>query len=807
MRNNSLQNRWFTQKKWKPFGFQLDTWSAFKQEKSGFLNAPTGSGKTLAIWFGVLENYYFNPSPKKGLHTLYITPLRALSKEILIATQQVSIDLALSYTVALKTGDTPMQDRKNIYKNSPHALITTPESLHIMLTQKNYENFFESLEYIIVDEWHELLGTKRGVQTELAILRIKNTAKKCKLWCISATIGNLEQAAHVLLKNFENNCIIKSNLDKKISLHTLLPNSINTYSWAGHLGIKMLQNVMGVIIKYSTTLIFTNTRSQAEIWYQKIVTEYPDLVGQVALHHSSLDLETRHWVENQLKTRNLKVVICTSSLDLGVDFPSVDAIVQIGSPKGIARFMQRAGRSGHSPNSESTIYFVPTHSLEIIEAVALKDAIENKYIEHKVPLVRCFDVLIQYLITLAVSDGFCAQELFLEIKKTHCFESITLEEFNWCLQFIVEGGKSLNVYDEFKKVEFENGKYLVKNKRQIIRHKLSIGTIVSDSMMQVKYINGKKIGFIEEWFISKLNKGDCFWFSGRNLEIQNIHIQEVLVKNTSKKAGIVPAWMGGRIPLSSNLSESIKTVLKKIEQQDCLTPECTFLQPLLLLQKQYSYWPAEQDLLIEEYKDKEGYHLFIYPFEGRFIHEGLACVLAYRISKLTPITFSMAMNDYGFELLSDVPFSHFIHNNLEIFSPKNLFHDLEQSIHLTEMCQRKFRDISTISGLVFQGYPGKNITNKHLQGSAQLFYKVFTEYDPHNLLTKQAKEEVLFQQMEITRLQKVLHQISKKNIIFKNISRYTPFSFPIMVDRLRERLSTEDLDTRIQKILSSYAKN
>lgn len=804
----SIATKWFKYKKWKPFSFQEETWKAIEEGRNGLLNSPTGSGKTLAIWFGILEQYYkHNPNKKKpkhtGLHCLWITPLRALSKEILLATQYVSNDLGLDYTIALRTGDTSVAERTKQRKRSPHALITTPESVHVLLASKEYNKFFAGLKFIIIDEWHELMGSKRGVQIELALSRLKALNPGLIIWGISATIGNLKEARNILLGNDPRAVTIKADLDKELHMETIFPDKVEKYSWAGHLGIQLLPKIIPVIEQNNTTLVFVNVRSQAEIWYQRLLDAAPHLAGQIALHHGSLSDIIRRWVEDNLHQGNLKAVICTSSLDLGVDFRSVDAVIQIGSPKGIARFMQRAGRSGHNPGALSKIYFAPTNSLEIIEGSALKYAIEKGEMESRIPYTRSFDVLIQYMVTLAVSDGFRADQLFTEIKHTHCFESITEQEFNWCLDFIVHGGSSLTSYDEYHKVISENGLYKVTNRAIAMRHRLSIGTIVGDSMMNVKFLGGKKIGVVEERFISNLKPGEVFWFGGRNLELVMVKDMEARVRSSKSKNGKVPAWLGGRLPLSSQLAEGIRLQLDDYARGKINSKELEKLAPLLDLQKKVSHVPAKNELLIEQFKTRDGYHLFVYPFEGRFVHEGMSAILAYRIGLLEPVTFSIAMNDYGFELLSDkeIDISKITDNNL--LSPEFLYDDALKSMNATEMAKRKFRDIAIIAGLVFLGYPGNQKKTRHLQASSQLFFKVFEDYEKDNLLLREAFNEVLDFQLEITRMQRAFSRISQQTIITAKPDKPTPFSFPILVDSLRERFSNEDIQARIDKILKS----
>ncbi len=805
---------WFQQKEWEAHSFQQEAWQAVLDGYSGLVNAPTGSGKTYSLWFGILldfasKNPRYQEKKPEGLHAIWITPIRALAKEIQSATSRTCTDLGISYEIGIRTGDTSPQERAKQKKGLPQLLITTPESLHMLLSQKGYPEIFKTLSLIVIDEWHELLGSKRGVQTELAISRLKAISPSLKIWGISATIGNLEEAKTILLgTHAEKSILIRADLDKRVEIETIFPDVIENFPWSGHIGTRLLQKVLPIIRESTTVLLFTNTRSQSEIWFRQIAEAAPDLAGLIALHHGSLDQETRNWVEDRLHTGKLKAVICTSSLDLGVDFRPVDKVIQIGSPKGVARFMQRAGRSGHRPGALSKIYFVPTNSLEIIEGAAMREAIKRHIIESRIPYFRSFDVLIQYLVTLAVSEGFRSEEIFEEVKKTFCFHTITHAEWDWVVRFITTGGNTLYAYDEFHKVVVEEGIFKVINKGIALRHRLSIGTIVSDVSMQIKYMSGKRIGTIEEWFISRLEPGKSFWFSGKNLEIVSIRNMEVFVRNSKSKKGIIPSWEGGRMPLSSQLSEMIRYKIDHYFNQESQKEiELQKLWPLFQLQERRSHLPSNTEFMIEQIESNEGYHVFMYPFEGRLVHEGMAAIVAKKIGQIKPMTFSIAMNDYGFELLSDqeIPIEEALEQHL--FDPEHLYQDIQQSVNATEMARRRFRDIAGIAGLVFHGFPGKVVRTKHLQSNSQLFFNVFEEMEPQNLLLRQAYEEVLDFQLEISRMRTAYERINGQKIVLIKPEKISPFAFPIMMDRLsRGKFSNEDLETRVNRIKAHLEK-
>jgi len=798
---------WFEKNSWQAYDFQKETWTAILDGKSGLLNAPTGSGKTYAIWVGFVLQALQHKKKQTGLQIIWVTPLRALAKDICRNMQLACDAMGLDWEVGLRTGDTSQKERAAQKKRMHQALVTTPESIHVLLAQKDAPKIFKSLKMVVVDEWHELIGGKRGVQLELALAYFRNlNSEPIQTWAISATIGNLEEATQVLLGDlFEEAAIIRAHIDKKIEVESILPKSVKELPWSGHLGTNMLRRILPILDENTSTLLFTNVRSQTEIWYQKLMEEAPELAGLVAMHHGSLDTEVRTWVEERLHEGKLKCVVCTSSLDLGVDFRPVDMVIQVGGPKGIARFFQRAGRSGHQPGATSKIYFLPTHSLELIEAAVLKETLSNNQFESRNPLTLCYDVLVQFLVTLAVGPGFFPKETLSYIRTSHAFKNLTDKEWDWCLEFITTGGASLSAYDEYAKVEIESdGRFKVNNRRIAMRHRLSMGTIVSDPMVNVKYVKGSFIGTVEETFIAQLKEGDTFWFAGRNLQLVRVKDMTAQVKKSNKTTGPIPRWGGGKASFTSLLSNKMRLKIEDASNHIYEGPEMEAIRPLLEKHRNLSFLPKSNELLIEQIKSDEGTHIYFYPMEGKYVHDVLAALIAYRISVSQPISFSMASNDYGFEILTDlnVEVENFL--ELDIFSTENLMDDITASINNTEIAKRNFRVIASIAGLIFQGYPGRNMTFKHLQASTSMIFKVFEEYDPHNLLLEQAKREVLSLNFEEERLTKAIERINEQKFVVKRLVQPTPFCFPIMVDRLREKFTTETLSARIEKMQLAF---
>jgi len=890
---------WFAAQGWTAQPFQREVWAHMAEGRSGLLNAPTGTGKTYAVWGGVVNAALVNVTPAssrspsrvtpgltrsrgkdigatpaparsdktQGLRAIWITPLRALAGEIAESAQRMCDGVGLDWKVGTRTGDTSTKERAAQKKALPQLLVTTPESLHVMLATKGYADLFKHLDWFIADEWHELLGSKRGVQVELGLSRLKALRPQLGIWGISATIGNLQEAMDVLLGTDHSAStgtaclpdrqvapsarrslgeggpgrpapvLVRSTLRKPIEIHSIIPDKVEHYPWAGHLGLKLAHRLLPIIEQSTSTLIFTNTRAQSEIWYHHLLDIAPELAGTIALHHGSLDREVREWVEKALDDGRLKAVVCTSSLDLGVDFRPVESVVQIGGPKGVARFVQRAGRSGHRPDATSRIWFLPTHALELVEAAALRQAAEEGSIEARQPLFRCFDVLAQYLVTLAVSDGFTPAALLHEVRSTWCFKDITPQEWDWLLTFITSGGKSLAAYDEFKKaVVDDDGLIRVHDRRVALRHKLSIGTIVGNESYAVKLIGGGRIGTVEEWFINQLKTGDVFWFAGRSLEFVRVQGLVAQVRKSREQKGKIPSWQGGRMPLSSYMAKVLREQLtppasppaplrrRGVTGTESLAvgekrsaddipdtgdkrfPEMVAVQPILQRQRETSIVPTEGELLIERFESREGHHVVIYPFEGRLVHEAMGSLLAFRMSLLKPITFSIAMNDYGFELLSDqpIPIEEALDNDL--FSPQDLLSDLQRSLNATEMAKRKFRDIASIAGLVFKGMPGRPLKERHMRANSSLFFDVFREHEPEHLLLRQAYDEAFDIQMELPRMREALERIQRQRMVIKDPGKFTPFAFPILVDRLREKLTSEQLEDRIRKMTERLEK-
>jgi ATP-dependent Lhr-like helicase len=787
---------WFKSREWESFPFQRKVWREFLEGKSGLIHSATGTGKTLAAWLGPLAS-----GGNEGLQVLWITPLRALAGDTALSLQMPLQDLRPDWRVEIRTGDTTSSERVRQRLDQPQALVTTPESLSLMLSYPDWEKYLSSLRVVIVDEWHELMSTKRGVQTELALARLRHRNPGLQTWGISATLGNLDEAMAALLGSTDHEGIlVQGEVPKEIIIDSLIPDSIERFPWAGHMNTRMLPQVVEAIETSNSCLLFTNTRSQAELWFQAILDARPDWAGVIELHHGSLDRDVRTAVENGLKTGLLRAVVCTSSLDLGVDFTPVDRVLQIGSPKGVARLLQRAGRSGHRPGIASRVSCVPTNALEFLDVASAREAAQRGEIEGREEAEKPLDVLVQHVITIASGGGFEEGELFREVKSAHAYRNLTAEEWEWVLSFTSSGGASLQAYDNFKKVGKHRDEYLVRDAHVARQHRMSIGTIVSDAAMTIQYLKGGKLGTVEESFIARLRPGDKFLFGGRPLEFVRQKDMVAWVRRSSSTSGTVPRWMGSRLPLSGKLAAAIRRTLDRIHDGELGAPELEAIAPLLEVQQRWSAIPRRDDFLIERVQSREGHHIFFYPIEGRLVHEGLAALFGFRLSRLTSITFSLAYNDYGLELLSPdpAPLEQAISEGL--LSPENLSEDIAGSLNAVEMSRRQFREIARISGLVFDGYPSQRKTARQLQGSSGLFFDVFSRYEPDNLLLQQSFREVLEKQLEHGRMLRALERLSTSNLVITEPPAPTPFAFPILVDRFRESVSSQSISERIDSM-------
>ena len=790
---------WLTARGWKAFAFQRQVWREMAAGRSGLLHATTGSGKTLAVWLGALQAFGGSEAP---LTVLWVTPMRALSHDTLLALQDAAATLAPTWTLAARTGDTPGGERAAQQRRWPTGLVTTPESLSLMLSRADAPDVLKRVRLVVVDEWHELLGTKRGVQLQLALARLRRWNPDLMTWGLSATLANLDEAADTLAPNA---VVVRGAQDKKIAIDTLLPERIERFAWGGHMGLTMLPAVIEQVEAAASSLVFTNTRSQCERWFQAMLEARPDWAGLIALHHGSVDAEMRRWVEAAMKAGQLKCVVCTASLDLGVDFLPVEQVLQIGSAKGIARLLQRAGRSGHAPGRRSRVTMVPTHSLEIVEASAVRAAVNAGRIEPRRPPDAPLDVLVQHLVTVALGGGFRPEELLPEVRTAPSYRDLSDKAWAWTLAFVRHGGETLRAYPDFQRVvPDEDGVWRVPDLRLARRHRSNIGTIVSDAVVSVQFLGGGRIATVEESFIARLRNGDVFLLGGRALELIRIEGLTAYVRVAKADKAKLPRWDGGQFPISDTLADSMLERFDEATQGRFTDREMRFVSPLLKLQSQWSALPGSQRLLAEVLESSDGHHLFLFPFAGRVVHLGLASLLVWRVGRETPATFTMAITDYGMELLSatKIDWASRLRDLLAPVDRTTLRDEVLAGLNGSELARRRFRQIARIAGLIFQSHPGEQRSQRQLQASASLYFDVFRQHDPQNRLLHQAEAELLSAELDVDALGRTLERMAAQELDIQQPARATPLSFPLMVERLRERASSESLAQRLSRMLA-----
>jgi ATP-dependent Lhr-like helicase len=786
---------WFAEQGRRPAPFQRAAWRHWAEGQHGLVHAPTGTGKTLAAAGGPLIDGVLNPGT--GLRLLWITPLRSLATD---TTQHLSAAveaMGLSWRVLRRTGDSGSAERARLRRGACELLVTTPESLALLLSYPDARERFAQLRGVVVDEWHELLGNKRGTLLQLGLTRLRRWCPQARLWGLSATLGNLDEAMQALAGD---GVLVGATSRKKFTIETALPEGGERFPWAGHLGLSQLPRVLGAVMEARTSLVFANTRSQAELWHEALASVWPESLDTLALHHGSIDPKLRFATEEALRVGALRCVVATSSLDLGVDFSSVDRVIQVGSPKSLARLLQRAGRSGHQPGMPSRILCVPTHLLELAEIAAARRALEEGHLEPRHPMRGCLDVLAQHLMTMALGGGFDADDAYAEITSTMAYAHLPRERFDAVLAYLQTGGSALASYPEYQKLSVAGGRYHVESSRIARMHRLSIGTITSDGSLQVRYMKGARLGSVEEQFISRLRPGDRFLFAGRNLELIRVKDMTAYVRAAPNRRGGVPRWLGGRLPLSGELSDQLRRTLAEPAPR---TSEMRALGPLLSIQRGQSTVPEVDETLCEQTRTREGDYLFVYPFAGRLAHEGLAAVLAYRLARLQPADYGYAVNDYGLTITAARMPALDAERMRMLLHPAHLRTDIRESINLTELARRQFREIARVAGLVFNGYPAQSKTMRQLQASSGLLYDVLRRHDPSHPLLWQAEREVLDQQLDFTRLRACLLRVARSRLVWEEPKRLSPLAFPLWVERLRGGIAADDWKSRVERMLAT----
>lgn len=816
---------WFASRGWTPWAFQRDSWAAFGAGSSGLIEVATGAGKTYAAYMGPLAamiDECEGGGALAGVRVLYVTPLRAVTRDIEKALALPILEMGLALTVEGRTGDTSAATRARQRDRLPNVLVTTPESLSLLLTREKACEMFSTLRCVIVDEWHELLCSKRGTQVELALARLRRCAPGMRTWAMSATLPNREAAlgAAVGVEAEEPTgtvgppgtqrpraVVVTGEMHRPIVIESVLPGEDSRLPWAGHLGLSMLPDVVASLDAKVPTIIFTNTRSQSERWFHAIQVLRPEWSAVMALHHGSIEREERERVEAGLKDGSLRLVVATSSLDLGVDFSPVERVYQIGSPKGIARIAQRAGRASHRPNVACRILCVPTHALELFEIDAARRALLAGEVEARFAPDKPLDVLAQHMVTCALGGGFVADELFQEVRTAWSYRALTRQEFDWALALVERGGGTLAAYPEFCRVRAQGGLYRVVGARIAQLHRLNVGTIVGDASVDIRYMNGPSLGRIDEGFIAHLKENERFVFAGKVVRFAAFRDLVAYVRPAKGSTLNTVLWPGTRLPISESLAEAIRRSLERAAGGVLDSPELEAAASLVATQQRCSAIPRSDQTLMEVAETRDGEHVFVFPFEGRLVHAGIAAVVAMRMARIVKATFATAVNDYGLEILgpAGLGMAELVAKHAAaLFSPEDLAADTVESLNMSQLAKSQFREVARVAGLVFENAPGMRKSARQVSASSSLLFDVLTEFDPENLLLLQARREVLEKHFEQGRLARTMARVSASEMLIVRTPRLTPLAFPLVMERQSATLSSETIADQVRRMRAEW---
>ncbi len=792
----SLVSQFFNKNSWEPLEFQKTAWKSYDKGHHLLINVPTGSGKTYAAYMAPLVEILTEAKQSGGYRLLYLSPLRSLVRDIQRALQNVSNTLRIPVQIDVHTGDSKINTKSK--KSLGQVLVTTPESFALLMANQEKDFFFKNLKTLIVDEAHEIFSSKRGSLLELDLAHLRTFAKFRNI-VVSATVANGADLARRVdpAAKFAN---ISALHKRKVHIDILPNHTANRLAFFGFMGTYFIEQILSRLNLNASQILFANTRAQAEAWFRRLREASSTLDISIELHHGSLDREERHRVETALKNGTVDLLVATSSLELGVDFPEIEHIFQIGSPKSVARTIQRAGRGFHKPELESHLTIVPTSIFDFVECQALNTLLKIGRVENISSPEFPVDVLLQYLQTRALRDGFDADQIFKEIQSTVAFRDITPSQFESYIHFLLRGSPALVAYPHFLKLHKVDGKIQFIERSQQRRHLLNMGTIVDNVGIRVKYLTGGYVGSLDEAFVSRLKKGDLFSFAGRVLQYVSLRDLVLNVRLAKGDPKHVAAWQGSHLSLSSFLSHEMLEVLHQVAlEEQILDPS---IAPVFELQRSVSAIPLRTQLLVEQLKTREGFHMFIYTFEGRAANEGIGHLLAYRLAKMEANTFTVSCNDFGIELIAKNSFPTPHHLTAAFASGlENLQRDIALTFNYPEIAKRKFREVARISGLVQPRQFSGAKTDRQVQVSTSLLFDVLKSYDPKNILIQQSEIEVLNKNLDLQRLHAAFVRFEQQELLLRSITRLSPFAFPLYVERVRSTVSTETLETRISRIL------
>ncbi len=788
---------WFKAKGWAAHPHQYQIVEKTAAGHPVLLVAPTGAGKTLSGFLPSLID--LSQTPFEGLHTLYLSPLKALAVDIARNLESPIVEMGLDITIETRTGDTPQSKRNRQRTAPPNILLTTPESLELMLSWPEADKLFGRLRYIIIDEIHSLAGNKRGDLLSLSLATLRGLAPSSLSIGLSATIAKPEDMRGWLAA--EPSCveILQPRIDKKIHID-ILETADSYLPWAGHSALYAATEIYALIKANRPSLIFVNTRAQAEMMFQALWREN-DLNLKIGLHHGSLDVSQRRRIEAAMAGAELDAIVATSSLDLGIDWADIQLVIQIGAPKGTSRLIQRVGRAGHQLDTPSKAVIVPANRFEVLEALAARLDVEARILDDIPGHAGALDVLSQHIVGRAVAGPFDSDGLYAQIITAPPYRNLPKEQFEKVLDFVATGGYALAHYTQFQRlVRGVDGLWRLTSRQVATRWRMNIGTIVETSTMKVRMKGGPPLGDIEEYFVQSLSAGDSFIFAGRILEFVGIKAQQVIVRTCTASEPKVPAYAGGRLPLSPGLAMRVRSLLQDRELHKYLPEQ---VREWLRLQAEKSTLPPADKLLVETFKRGQKYYMAAYGFAGRNAHQTLGMLLSRRMEREGYGPLGFVATDYAIAIWS----RHLVTRPETLFSSDILGDDLEEWMAETTMLKRSFWQVAIIAGLIDKRAPGSEKTQKQVTINSDLIYDVLRSHQPRHLLLEATRQDAARGLTDVHRLAELLTRFDG-NILHKNLPRISPLSVPLLLEVGREAVTAsavDDLLSDLEKTLLEEA--
>ncbi|PZW48764.1 ATP-dependent Lhr-like helicase [Humitalea rosea] len=768
---------WFAARGWSPRAHQLALLEAAGAGRSALLVAPTGGGKTLAGFLPSLVDLAKNPRP--GLHTLYISPLKALAVDIARNLTAPVAEMGLPIRIEARTGDTPVNRRQRQRADPPHLLLTTPESLTLLLASPEAAQMFAGLHAVVVDEIHALAGTKRGDQLTLCLSRLATLAPAARRVGLSATVAHPDPLRAFIAPDgqAESVALVLGEDGAPPKLEIILPEG--HLPWGGHMGLASAPEIYRRIETAGVTIVFVNTRAQAELIFQAL-WRLNEAVLPIGLHHGSLTVEQRRKVEAAMAVGRLRAVVATASLDLGIDWGAVDQVIQVGAPKGVARLLQRVGRANHRMDEASNAVLVPANRFEVIECTAAIEAIAAHELDGDPPRPGGIDVLAQHILAMACSAPFLPDELYAEVLRASPYAALTRKDFDDCLRFVEDGGYALQAYERFRKLFRDaEGRIHVRDTRVARQLRMNLGTIVETPLVKVKLRGGPILGEVEEWFISTLTIGDCFIFAGQLLQYERLDPTAAIVSRGGEGSPRVPAYAGSRMPLTTWLAARVRAILSDPRRWGGL-PEP--VRDWLAMQRLRSELPPRDGLLVETFPRGGRWFLVAYTFEGKLAHQTLGMLLTRRMEHagLGPLGF--LGTDYVLAIWSAFEPTDIAH----LFQEDILGEELEEWIADSSMLRRTFRNIATIAGLLEKHHPGAEKSGKAMTMNADLIYDVLRRHEPDHILLRATRAEAAGGLTDIARIAALLARARQGGIRHRVLEQVSPLAVPALIEEGRE---------------------